>query len=253
MMATALHKYTNGTENDDADILKRLQMNPSEMSDVSAKNSDDNLQLNYDGEEDAPKKRAKRRIQQFSDSDSNNEVQQNENGKSGSEKMERSESDSDIATFKRLPHKSRILKLSNGSSSDSESSELDQAVKDMGSKKKSTHAQGNDTTNSTSAPQKSLILKKNKGSSSDSDPAVKNEQQQKRMKNKRNKMKDTFKSLMTSRRKVLSAGAVNESNKSASNSEDSNNEASSSIEKIKQVCFINSIKCISAVWASICN
>lgn len=95
-------------------------------------------------------------------------------------------------------------------------------------------------------PSKSLAKKSRirvGGSSSDSDVtegigSVKNEEQQMRMKNKRNKLKDKFKGLLNSRDKQLKDGDKQPSEDSPDEVADDSDSEMSSIAKIKQVIFL---------------
>lgn len=222
------------SENVAADILKKLQ-SASKTSSTSADNSDNNLQVTCDHEssEDAPKHRVKRRIRQFSDSDNNKETRKNTLAKN-------SDSDSDAAPFKSFLRKSRIRKANKGSSSDSDSPNLNQAVNKCNRKDKPKLSLGSDTDSDslifTSISHKSRMQKVSNGSFSDSDQAVKFEKPQTRIKTKKTKMKDKFKSLISSPGKDLApAGSENESAKSSGESDDKYEAIS--INKIKQVGF----------------
>lgn len=297
-MAEVLKNPTNVTESDATGTLEKLQTSPSKISSANASNSDDNLQLDghHNSEDDAPKKRVKRRIQQFSDSDSDKEITQNGTDKLLSQEESKipqiSDDDSDAVVSKSIPQRSRIQKASN-SYLDSDSSDSHQAVKKSEMKEKSKHPldsdNDSDAVNSTTVPLKPPIQKATSDSDlsdsnqawknflkeksniplgsdsdsdtnkfksvllkspmtklcngSDSDEAVKNDEQQMRMKNKRNKMKDKFKSLLSSRGKSQSSAGAELSPETLSN-KDSNstgdsadNDEATSIEKIKKVCF----------------
>lgn len=91
-----------------------------------------------------------------------------------------------------------------------------------------------------SAPQKSRIRKvSTSGSDTDSDKGgvVKNEEQQSRMKNKNDKLKQKFKGLMKSRKEESESQETEERNREMSSPDTSDDEVSS-IEKIRQVCML---------------
>lgn len=192
--------------------------------------------------------KTKRRVQRFSDSDSDVPIEHGaSNGvESGSEQNSDEES-TKVFGF----GKSRIRKIavSGDDDSDIESRLSPKASDSEGSNhvNKSKNLARNGI--GKSRIQKITSEDDDSDNSSHKEPvATKNEEQQLRMTNKKNKLKDKFKNLLNSRAKETEGEkkeSDGESGKddSANEESDGSNEDMSSITKIKQVCYLNYIYC----------
>lgn len=180
------------------------------------------------------KKRALKRITRFSDSGSDSGADNSLVVKPLLFENDNSKSDNNAKSISRKP------RIQGNIPSDEEDSETQKSVL---FKKIDINESQDESKESVKSPSKSPSPTNSdyEATISDSDNAIKNKEQQLRMTNKRNKLKNTFKDLLKAREKDNSQKNIENEVNTMSDTESSSepSEEITSIKKIKQVCQNN--------------